>query len=172
MSYTRLLSSPTSPQFPRLPAAGTARNAGGGGWIRTNVGARPTDLQSAPFSRSGTPPNEARHYCGFPPCCQTPNGDFTLCSQPRSKKGCEAGGFMALTREETPSGCARRREVRTCPPATRTCWRFSLPGGWPRSNSCVANVNRHCVIRILDGCLPQSAPGRPARRLPVVPLDR
>ena len=29
---------------------------GGGGWIRTNVGARPTDLQSAPFSRSGTPP--------------------------------------------------------------------------------------------------------------------
>ena len=32
--------------------------AGGGGWIRTNVGARPTDLQSAPFSRSGTPPAE------------------------------------------------------------------------------------------------------------------
>src|SRR4051812_5554059 len=31
---------------------------GGGGWIRTNVGARPTDLQSAPFSRSGTPPAE------------------------------------------------------------------------------------------------------------------
>src|SRR5688572_7597989 len=35
-----------------------ARIAGGGGWIRTNVGARPTDLQSAPFSRSGTPPAE------------------------------------------------------------------------------------------------------------------
>src|SRR5688572_18279052 len=35
-----------------------ARLAGGGGWIRTNVGARPTDLQSAPFSRSGTPPAE------------------------------------------------------------------------------------------------------------------
>ena len=34
------------------------KNAGGGGWIRTNVGARPTDLQSAPFSRSGTPPAE------------------------------------------------------------------------------------------------------------------
>src|SRR5262245_26657172 len=34
------------------------RSAGGGGWIRTNVGARPTDLQSAPFSRSGTPPAE------------------------------------------------------------------------------------------------------------------
>ena len=29
---------------------------GGGGWIRTNVGARPTDLQSAPFNHSGTPP--------------------------------------------------------------------------------------------------------------------
>src|SRR3979490_746542 len=35
-----------------------AELAGGGGWIRTNVGARPTDLQSAPFSRSGTPPAE------------------------------------------------------------------------------------------------------------------
>src|SRR5882672_4478568 len=35
-----------------------ARVSGGGGWIRTNVGARPTDLQSAPFSRSGTPPAE------------------------------------------------------------------------------------------------------------------
>src|SRR6266446_6484903 len=35
-----------------------ARVPGGGGWIRTNVGARPTDLQSAPFSRSGTPPAE------------------------------------------------------------------------------------------------------------------
>ena len=34
------------------------RFTGGGGWIRTNVGARPTDLQSAPFSRSGTPPAE------------------------------------------------------------------------------------------------------------------
>src|SRR5688572_5729160 len=31
-------------------------SCGGGGWIRTTVGARPTDLQSAPFSRSGTPP--------------------------------------------------------------------------------------------------------------------
>ena len=35
-----------------------APETGGGGWIRTNVGARPTDLQSAPFSRSGTPPAE------------------------------------------------------------------------------------------------------------------
>src|SRR5262245_64312277 len=40
------------PRPPRVP------KAGGGGWIRTNVGARPTDLQSAPFSRSGTPPAE------------------------------------------------------------------------------------------------------------------
>ena len=32
--------------------------SGGGGWIRTNVGARPTDLQSAPFNHSGTPPAE------------------------------------------------------------------------------------------------------------------
>src|SRR5688572_28879797 len=33
---------------------------GGGGWIRTNVGARPTDLQSAPFNRSGTPPGNSQ----------------------------------------------------------------------------------------------------------------
>ena len=34
----------------------TAQAYGGGDWIRTNVGARPTDLQSAPFNHSGTPP--------------------------------------------------------------------------------------------------------------------
>ena len=32
------------------------QNFGGGSWIRTNVGARPTDLQSAPFNHSGIPP--------------------------------------------------------------------------------------------------------------------
>src|SRR6266446_3788857 len=43
-----------------------ARVPGGGGWIRTNVGARPTDLQSAPFSRSGTPPAEPEIILSFP----------------------------------------------------------------------------------------------------------
>src|SRR5689334_22327213 len=33
---------------------------GGEGWIRTNVGARPTDLQSAPFNHSGTSPRNSR----------------------------------------------------------------------------------------------------------------
>src|SRR5262249_18009463 len=47
-----------SVHFTRLLSAPGALKAGGGGWIRTNVGARPTDLQSAPFSRSGTPPAE------------------------------------------------------------------------------------------------------------------
>ena len=47
------------------------KNPGGGGWIRTNVGARPTDLQSAPFNHSGTPPNETEDYARFPPCGQT-----------------------------------------------------------------------------------------------------
>src|SRR5713101_7284834 len=32
---------------------------GGGGWIRTNEGVEPADLQSAPFGRSGTPPSSA-----------------------------------------------------------------------------------------------------------------
>src|SRR5688572_22781809 len=41
--------------------------SGGGGWIRTNVGARPTDLQSAPFNHSGTPPGKLSimHESGF-----------------------------------------------------------------------------------------------------------
>src|SRR4026207_2011487 len=43
-----------------------AGGPGGGGWIRTNVGARPTDLQSAPFSRSGTPPAEPKIILSFP----------------------------------------------------------------------------------------------------------
>src|SRR5439155_639631 len=43
-----------------------APETGGGGWIRTNVGARPTDLQSAPFSRSGTPPAEPEIILSFP----------------------------------------------------------------------------------------------------------
>src|ERR1041385_3521514 len=47
-----------------LPAG--APKSGGGGWIRTNVGARPTDLQSAPFSRSGTPPAEPEIILSFP----------------------------------------------------------------------------------------------------------
>ena len=33
--------------------------------------AEPTDLQSAPFDRSGTPPNEAEHYQVFRFCCQS-----------------------------------------------------------------------------------------------------
>src|SRR5215213_6699681 len=45
-------------RFPPHSVLRGVRRLGGGGWIRTNVGARPTDLQSAPFSRSGTPPAE------------------------------------------------------------------------------------------------------------------
>src|SRR5215831_6311069 len=36
--------------FPRRAPTAPQAALGGGGWIRTNVGARPTDLQSAPFS--------------------------------------------------------------------------------------------------------------------------
>src|SRR5919106_4717345 len=35
----------------------------GGGWIRTNEGVEPADLQSAPFGRLGTPPSR----CSSPP---------------------------------------------------------------------------------------------------------
>ena len=40
--------------FPPRRSAAPLRIRWWRGWIRTNVGARPTDLQSAPFSRSGT----------------------------------------------------------------------------------------------------------------------
>src|SRR5437016_9195164 len=50
------------PSVYEIPSPMSAAEApcltGGGGWIRTNVGARPTDLQSAPFNHSGTPPRE------------------------------------------------------------------------------------------------------------------
>ena len=35
-----------------------ARAPSGGGRIRTFVGVKPADLQSAPFGRSGTPPSQ------------------------------------------------------------------------------------------------------------------
>src|SRR5258706_4475601 len=58
-STTSIPIHPKSPPAKRRAALlPVARVLGGGGWIRTNVGARPTDLQSAPFSRSGTPPAE------------------------------------------------------------------------------------------------------------------
>src|SRR5215218_5762857 len=46
---------PNALEFPACPG-----KSGGEGWIRTNVGARPTDLQSAPFNHSGTPPRNSR----------------------------------------------------------------------------------------------------------------
>ncbi len=38
----------------------SVRAGGGGGWIRTNVAITAADLQSAPFSHSGTPPMSGR----------------------------------------------------------------------------------------------------------------
>src|SRR3954465_9413972 len=58
---------------PAFPPRISAR-IGGGGWIRTNVGARPTDLQSAPFSRSGTPPAEPEIILSFPQLGQQKGG--------------------------------------------------------------------------------------------------
>ena len=42
------------------------RKNGGGGRIRTFVGVKPADLQSAPFGLSGTPPRKKQNseYCG------------------------------------------------------------------------------------------------------------
>ena len=39
---------------------------------------KPTDLQSAPFSHSGTPPRKAADYVGTPPLCQAGHAFFTL----------------------------------------------------------------------------------------------
>lgn len=37
---------------------------------------KPTDLQSAPFSHSGTPPQRTDDYGGIPTSCQALRGDF------------------------------------------------------------------------------------------------
>jgi hypothetical protein len=76
---------------------------GGGGWIRTNVGARPTDLQSAPFSRSGTPPAEPEiicviHYLVKIPCSRkpwTPSGLLTHPWFPRADPGSIVSEFVS-----------------------------------------------------------------------------
>src|SRR5437763_1798106 len=47
------------PTFTTLPVF-RVLDPGGEGWIRTNVGARPTDLQSAPFNHSGTSPRNSQ----------------------------------------------------------------------------------------------------------------
>ena len=44
--------------------------------------AEPSDLQSDPFDRSGTPPNETEHYGDFPYLCQTVG--VIICIAPRS----------------------------------------------------------------------------------------
>src|SRR5437879_12610244 len=73
--------------FTRMLSPAEAHETGGGGWIRTNVGARPTDLQSAPFSRSGTPPAEPEIILSFPKL-----------GQPKSGSGCPGPGGNSAAR--------------------------------------------------------------------------
>src|SRR5512133_1559677 len=68
------------------------KSSGGGGWIRTNVGARPTDLQSAPFNHSGTPPNETGDYARFPSSSQTNLGYPSTCSALRPRRAARSRG--------------------------------------------------------------------------------
>src|SRR5437870_11685030 len=79
------------PSVYEIPSPVSAAEApcqlGGGGWIRTNVGARPTDLQSAPFSRSGTPPAEPEIMWFFPKL-----------GQPKSGSGCPGPGGNSAAR--------------------------------------------------------------------------
>ena len=44
--------------------------------------AEPSDLQSDPFDRSGTPPNETEHYGDFLYLCQTV--EVIICTAPRA----------------------------------------------------------------------------------------
>src|SRR6266436_7827453 len=67
-----------------MSAAEVPCQLGGGGWIRTNVGARPTDLQSAPFNRSGTPPNETADCAWFSQDCQCSLARISLSRRRRS----------------------------------------------------------------------------------------
>src|SRR5690606_11349175 len=58
--------------------------------------AEPSDLQSDPFDRSGTPPNEARDYGGNPEHCQTSSRG--ICTVPRRIDRSETPGHQG---EET-----------------------------------------------------------------------
>src|SRR5690606_41273521 len=64
------------------------KNCGGGSWIRTNVGARPTDLQSAPFNHSGIPPTANFVLCAVFFCLSSSHAKFGLnivaCRHPRA----------------------------------------------------------------------------------------
>jgi hypothetical protein len=111
-------------RFPALAFQPTPRGPGGGGWIRTNVGARPTDLQSAPFSRSGTPPvRGTANYLWRTEGCQTKPGFLTggrglFANGPRARGGriparaqaeMEAAVWLAGCLSETPGFAVGRR---------------------------------------------------------------
>jgi hypothetical protein len=114
--------------FARTPFARRGAQTGGGGWIRTNVGARPTDLQSAPFSRSGTPPAEPAIILSFPSLGQSTR-EF-----PRYRSG---GSKRAP---------AARRE--RCSRRARRSWDFPVPARFPAPASC----GRSCRSRGWCGC--------------------
>src|SRR5205085_11929074 len=88
---------PLQSRFHPLLCPAKAPLTGGGGWIRTNVGARPTDLQSAPFSRSGTPPAEPAIILSFPSLGQSKS------ELPR----CRSGGSRRAP-AVPPARCSRR----------------------------------------------------------------
>src|SRR6185295_18451878 len=70
---------------------------GGGGWIRTNVGARPTVFHSAPFSRSATPRAEPEIMWIFRRLVKKKRHHFRCRSEPGSR------GFAGR-----PGRCSRR----------------------------------------------------------------
>jgi hypothetical protein len=95
---------------------------GGGGWIRTNVGARPTDLQSAPFSRSGTPPCGTGNFDRIPLVSQAILSISRLTAQTSRLERARASGAMptgtavianfrgaiAQERDGRPPSCRRK----------------------------------------------------------------
>ena len=111
-----------------------AEIAGGGGWIRTNVGARPTDLQSAPFSRSGTPPRNSRLSTKSGGSGKQNRGFWAVPGRPRGAPGAprfrpgmvplglQAGrrgrparpGSACGSSPSSPSACPRRSRGRPC----------------------------------------------------------
>ena len=79
--------------------------------------AEPSDLQSDPFDRSGTPPNETEHYRDFSHNCQTVGKEIAVFVQLVGRRVKLTLACIFITRRTIRASTACRRGLR--PPLRR-----------------------------------------------------